>query len=98
MPAEHAAGLSQWAALQPYFVSEDDGRAASVHKVSPQQFVLLRNIIYIHGVVGVNGAPLPNNNNQVYLGVTLDRSPTYKKHLESLQSKVNAKCLPKCLY
>ena len=42
------------------------------------------------GVV-VNGAPLPNNNNPVYLGVTLDRSLTYKRHLESLQSKVNAR-------
>ena len=39
----------------------------------------------------VNGAPLPNCNNPVYLGVTLDRSLTYKKHLESLQSKVNAR-------
>ena len=38
----------------------------------------------------VNGAPIPNCNNPVYLGVTLDRSLTYKKHLESLQSKVNA--------
>ena len=41
--------------------------------------------------VVVNGAPLPNNNNPVYLGVTLDRSLTYKKHLKSLQSKVNAR-------
>ena len=41
--------------------------------------------------VVVNGAPLPNNNNPVYLGVTLDRSLTYKRHLESLQSKVNAR-------
>ena len=41
--------------------------------------------------VVVNDAPLPNNNNQVYLGVTLDRSLTYKRHLESLQSKVNAR-------
>ena len=39
----------------------------------------------------VKGAPLPNSNNLVYLGVTLDRSLTYKKHLESLQSKVNAR-------
>ena len=39
--------------------------------------------------VVVNGAPLPNNNNPVYLGVTLDRSLTYKRHLVSLQSKVN---------
>ena len=39
----------------------------------------------------VNGAPLPNSNNPVYLGVTLDRSLTYKKHLENLQSKVNAR-------
>ena len=35
--------------------------------------------------VVVNGAPLPNNNNPVYLGVTLDRSLTYKQHPESLQ-------------
>ena len=41
--------------------------------------------------VPVNGAPLPNCNNPVYLGVTLDRSLTYKKHIESLQSKVNAR-------
>ena len=41
--------------------------------------------------VVVNGAPLPNNNNPVYLGVTLDRSLTYKRHLENLQSKVNAR-------
>ena len=41
--------------------------------------------------VVVNGARLPNNNNPVYLGVTLDRSLTYKKHLESLQCKVNAR-------
>ena len=41
--------------------------------------------------VVVNGAPLPNNNNPVYLGVTLDRFHTYKKHFESLQSKVNAR-------
>ena len=39
----------------------------------------------------VNGAPLPKSNNPVYLGVTLDRSLTYKKHLESLQSKANAR-------
>ena len=42
--------------------------------------------------------PLPNCNNPVYLGVTLDRSLTYKKHLESLQSKVNARSgLLRCL-
>ena len=41
--------------------------------------------------VVVNGAPLSNNNNPVYLGVTLDRALTYRKHLESLQSKVNAR-------
>ena len=46
----------------------------------------------------VNGAPLPNSNNPVYLGVTLDRSLTYKKQLESLQSKVNARNgLRRCL-
>ena len=39
----------------------------------------------------VNGAPLPNCNNPVFLGVTLDRWLTYKKHLESLQRKVNAR-------
>ena len=39
----------------------------------------------------MNGAPLPNNNNPVYLGVTLDRALAYRKHLESLQSKVNAR-------
>ena len=39
--------------------------------------------------VVVNGAPLPINANPVYLGVTLDRSLTYKKHLESLQCKGN---------
>ena len=42
------------------------------------------------GVV-VNCAPLQNNKNPVYLGVTLDRALTYRKHLESLQNKVNAK-------
>ena len=41
--------------------------------------------------VVLNGAPLPNNNNPVYLGVTLDRSLTYRKHVESLRSKVNAR-------
>ena len=41
--------------------------------------------------VVMNGAPLPNNNNPVYLGVTLDRSLRYKRHLESLQGKVNAR-------
>ena len=33
--------LSQWAALKSYFVSEDDGKAARVHKVSSQLFALL---------------------------------------------------------
>ena len=33
----------------------------------------------------------PNNNNPVYLGVTLDRTLTYKRHLESLQSNVNTR-------
>ena len=31
------------------------------------------------------------NNNPVYLGVALDRALTYKRHLKSLQSKVNAR-------
>ena len=42
------------------------------------------------GVV-VNGAPLPNNNNPVYLSGTLDQALTYRKHLESLRSNVNAR-------
>ena len=41
--------------------------------------------------VVVNAATLPNNNNPVYLGVTLHRSLPYKRYLESLQSEVDAR-------
>ena len=37
--------------------------------------------------VVVNGAPLPNNNNPGYLGVTLDRSLTYKKISKASRAK-----------
>ncbi len=41
--------------------------------------------------VSVNGSCLPNNNHPVYLGVTLDRSLTYKFHIEALRRKVNTR-------
>ena len=51
------------------------------------------NIRDIHRQLDVvlNGAPLPNNNNPVYIGLTHDWAMTYRKHLESLQSNVNAR-------
>ena len=63
----------------------------STAKTTTTAFHLNNRDIHRQLDVVVNGAPLPNNNNPVYLGVTLDRSLTYKKHLESLQSKVNAR-------
>ena len=63
----------------------------STDKTTATAFHLNNRDIHRQLDVVVNGTPLPNNNNPVYLGVTLDRSPTYKRHLESLQSKVNAR-------
>ena len=41
--------------------------------------------------ISVNGSALPNNNHPVYLGVTLDRSLTYRHHIEALRGKVNSR-------
>ena len=49
----------------------------STTKTTTTAFHLNNKDIHRHIDVVVNGAPLPNNNNPVYLGVTLDRSLTY---------------------
>ena len=41
--------------------------------------------------VSVNGTMLPNCEHPVYLGVTLDRTLTYKHHIEALRRKVNVR-------
>ena len=41
--------------------------------------------------VSVNGTLLPNCEHPVYLGVTLDRTLTYKHHIEALRRKVNVR-------
>ena len=41
--------------------------------------------------ISVNGSALLNNNHPVYLGVTLDRSLTYRHHIEALRRKVNTR-------
>ena len=40
--------------------------------------------------VELNGKPLPFSNTPKYLGITLDRSLTYRRHLESLRKKLRA--------
>ena len=42
--------------------------------------------------VSCGGNTIPTTSNPKYLGVTLDRSLTYKKHLYQLSIKVNARC------
>ena len=39
----------------------------------------------------LNGKPLPFSNTPKYLGITLDRSLTYRRHLESLRKKLNTR-------
>ena len=51
----------------------------STAKTTTTAFLLNNRDIHRQLDVVVNAAPLPNNNNPVYLGVTLDRSLTYKK-------------------
>ena len=41
--------------------------------------------------VSVNGTMLPNCEHPVYLGVTLDRTLTYKHHIDALRRKVNVR-------
>ena len=41
--------------------------------------------------ISINGTTLPNNSNPVYLGVTLDRSLTYKRHIEHLRGKITTR-------
>ena len=62
----------------------------STAKTTTTAFYLNNRDTYQQLDVVVNGAPLPNNNNPVYLGVILDRALTYRTYLESLQSNVNA--------
>ena len=70
-----AAGVWNWTSLRIY-----DSFPPKLNRDTHRQ----RDVV-------VNCAPLPNNKNPVYLDVTLDRALTYRKHLESLQSKVNAR-------
>ncbi len=42
--------------------------------------------------VSCGGNTIPTTSNPKYLGVTLDRSLTYTKHLSQLSMKVNARC------
>ena len=70
----------------------------STAKTTTTAFHLNNRDTHRHLDVVEKDAPLPNNNNPVYLGVTLDRATKYRKHLKSLQSKINAKnCLFHCL-
>ena len=41
--------------------------------------------------VELNGKPLPFSNTPKYLGITLDRSLTYRQHLESLRKKLSTR-------
>ena len=42
--------------------------------------------------VSVDGLKIPFEPSPTYLGVTLDRSLTYRKHLQKTAAKVNARC------
>ena len=39
----------------------------------------------------LNGKPLPFSDTSKYLGITLDRSLTYSRHLESLRKKLSTR-------
>ena len=59
----------------------------STAKTTTTAFQLNNRDIHRQLDVVVNGALLPNNNNPVYLGVTLDRSLTYKNISKASSAK-----------
>ena len=59
----------------------------STAKTTTTAFHLNNRDIHRQLDVVVNGAPLPNNKNPVYLGVTLDRSLTYKNISKASSAK-----------
>ncbi len=59
----------------------------STAKTTTTAFHLNSRQIHRELDVVVNGANLPNNNNQVYLGVTIDRSMAYKNTSKASSAK-----------